>query len=94
MKLSKDEVLKIAKLSRLVLTDEEVGKFSGQLSDVLGYVGKLTEINTDNVEETSQVTGLTNVLRQDLVKNWENPQDLVEQAPDFEDGQVKVKPVF
>ena len=94
MKLSKDEVLKIAKLSRLVLTDEEVGKFSGQLSDVLGYVGKLTEINTDNVEETSQVTGLTNVLRQDLVKNWENPQDLVEQAPDFEDGQVKVKSVF
>jgi len=94
MKLSKEEVLKIAKLSRLELTEAEVEKFSGQLSDVLEYVEKLNEIKTDDVPETSQVTGLENVYRADVADQGNLQKDLIKQAHESEDNQIKVKAVF
>ena len=94
MKLSKDDVLHIAKLSRLELTEDEVSTFSDQLSDVLTYVEKLNEIDTDGVEETSQVTGLENVYKDDEVRPYDKMKEQVEQAADFEDNQVKVPNVL
>ncbi len=94
MKLSKQDVLNIASLSRLELTDAEVETFSHQLSDVLSYVEQLGKVNTDNVEETSQVTGLVNVFRPDAVIPSENPEALINQAPEHEDNMVKVKNVL
>lgn len=55
----------IAKLANLKLKDEEIKKFEKQLSEVLDYIKKLEEIDTKNIEPTSQVTGLENVLRVD-----------------------------
>ena len=94
MKLTADEVKNIAKLSRLALTDEQVERFSDQLSGVLEYVGQLNEIDTNNVVETSQVTGLENVYRQDVVQPFNEMEKLVKQAPSHEDGQVKVPNVL
>lgn len=65
--LSEEEVRHVAKLARLDLTDEEVKKFALQLSRVLDYMEILKEVNTENVSETSQVTGLKNVMRKDEV---------------------------
>jgi aspartyl-tRNA(Asn)/glutamyl-tRNA(Gln) amidotransferase subunit C len=65
MKLSTQEVEHIATLARLRLTEEEKEKYSGQLSGILDYVEKLSAVDTTNVEPTSQVTGLTNVSRED-----------------------------
>ncbi|MCK9186663.1 Asp-tRNA(Asn)/Glu-tRNA(Gln) amidotransferase subunit GatC [Candidatus Gracilibacteria bacterium] len=65
--LTEEQVRHVAKLARLKLTDEEVKKFSGQLSGVLEYVDILKEVNTEGVEITSQVTGLKNVMRKDEV---------------------------
>lgn len=94
MKLSQKEVLQIATLSRLELTEEEVETFSHQLSDVLSYVEQLSKIDTENVEETSQVTGLVNVFRPDEVHPFENPENLVNQAAEHQDNMVKVKNVL
>ena len=93
-KLSKKEVEKIAKLARLELADDEIKTYSEQLSDILGYIDQLQEVDTENVKITSQVTGLSNVMRQDEVDACENPRELVEMAPEHEDGLVKVKAVF
>jgi aspartyl-tRNA(Asn)/glutamyl-tRNA(Gln) amidotransferase subunit C len=87
-------VLKIAKLARLELSDEEVEKFSGQLSDVLNYVEILNKVDTKDVEETSQVTGLVNVFRKDVVVPCDYGTDLIKQAAEYEDNQVKVKNVL
>lgn len=65
--LSKDDVLAVAKLSRLDLTDAQVEKFKNQLSNVLELFEELKSIDTDNVSETTQVTGLKNVTRADEV---------------------------
>jgi aspartyl-tRNA(Asn)/glutamyl-tRNA(Gln) amidotransferase subunit C len=94
MKLSKQEVEKIAKLSRLELTDEEKDKFAGQMSAVLDYVGKLEEVNTENVDMTAQVTGLENVYRDDKVDQCDFQKELIKQAAESEDNLIKTKSVF
>ena len=65
--LTHDQVLHIAKLARLELTSEEVNKMTKELSSILGYIEVLNEVNTDAVEPTAQVTGITNALREDTV---------------------------
>ena len=96
MKLTKQEIEHIANLARLKLTDKEIKKYGDQLSGVLSYIDQLKEVNTDDVEPTAQVTGLTNVLRDDKVRVWdkEETKEALEQAPEFEDNQVKVKRVL
>jgi aspartyl-tRNA(Asn)/glutamyl-tRNA(Gln) amidotransferase subunit C len=94
MKLSKDEVKKIAQLSSLELSDEEVELYSTQLSDVLDYMDQLNEVNTDGVEETSQVTGLENVYRKDIVEQCELQEELVNAAPEHDDNLIQTKAIL
>ena len=69
--LSDDDVRHIAKLARLQLSDAEVKKFSKELTSILEYMEMLNEVNTENVEATAQVTGLTNALREDELRESE-----------------------
>jgi len=95
MKLSHEEVRKIAKLARLGLTDAEVAKFSVQLSDILSHAKMLEEVNTDNVEPSSQITGLKNVIWKDEVGNCDYSEKLLGQSPQQVQGNlIKVKNVF
>jgi len=94
MKLSKQEVQKIAQLSRLDLADSEIDQYAAQLSDVLEYFEKLKEIDTANVETTAQVTGLENVYRDDVVNQCDFQSDLIKQSADNEDDLIKTKSVF
>lgn len=93
-KITEDEVRKVAALARLDLTAKEVAMYAEQLSAILGYVGELQSVDTDNVKITSQVTGLSNVMREDKVEACDNPEALVNMAPSHEDNLVKVKAVF
>ncbi len=65
--LTNEEVAHVAKLSNLKLNKGEIAKFRRQLASVIGFVKKLQEVNTENVEPTSQTTGLVNVMRKDGV---------------------------
>jgi aspartyl-tRNA(Asn)/glutamyl-tRNA(Gln) amidotransferase subunit C len=95
MKLSHEEVRKIAKLARLGLTDAEVAKFSGQLSDILSHAKMLEEVDTDNVEPSSQITGLKNVIWKDEVSACGYSESLLGQSPQQVQGNlIKVKNVF
>jgi aspartyl-tRNA(Asn)/glutamyl-tRNA(Gln) amidotransferase subunit C len=96
MKLSKNQIQHIATLARLELTDEELEKYGGQLSDVLSYIDQLREVDVSGVEPTAQVTGLENIFREDEIEEWdkEEARAALEQAPELEDGQVKVKRVI
>lgn len=66
-KLTKKEVLHVAKLSKLSLKDKDIDKFSTQLSNILEYINLLNEVDVTNVEPTAQTTGLTNVFRKDEI---------------------------
>lgn len=90
--LSRDDVLKLARLARLTLTDEEVEQYRTQLSEILKYVEQLRSVDVDGLEPTSQVTGLKNVTREDEIVDYGvTPDDLLKVAPKTEGRQVKVK---
>jgi len=65
--LTKEEVLHVAKLAKFDLSEAEVEKFRLQLSNVLDLFKKIDDVELKDIEETSQVTGLKNVLRNDEV---------------------------
>ena len=73
--LTTAQVEHIAKLARLTLTPEEVAKMTKDLSSILTYIDVLKELKTENVEPTAQVTGLTNSLRNDVVRPSEASPD-------------------
>ena len=63
--LSRDQVLHVARLARLELTDDEVERYSGELSKVLDYIEKIEELDLTDVEPTSHVVDVENALRAD-----------------------------
>lgn len=91
-KLSRDDVLKLANLARLSLTDDEVSEFAEEISEILEYVEQLSKVNTDNLKPTNQVSGLTNVTREDEVIDYGyKPLDLLKNVPEVQDNQIKVR---
>lgn len=96
MKLTSQEIEQIAALARLKLTEKEKKIYAEQLSVVLDYINMLNEVNTDNVPETSQVTGLEDVVREDKPINAseEIKQKLINTFPEKMGKLLKVKAVF
>jgi aspartyl-tRNA(Asn)/glutamyl-tRNA(Gln) amidotransferase subunit C len=95
-KVSEEEVKHIAELARIELTPEESEQFARELSDVLGYIAQLGEVDTSAVEPISQVTGKMNVFREDVVKeSSEETKDIMAgNYPDQQDGYIRVKQVL
>lgn len=91
-KLSREDVLKLARLARLDLSDEEIEEFSAELTEILQYVEQLQSVDVEGLEPTHQVTGLTNVTRSDEVRDYGyKPEDLQKNLPAAKDNQIKVK---
>lgn len=67
MTLSREEVIYIAALARLKLSEEEIERYTRQLSDILGYVEQLQELDVENVVPMSHVLDIVNVMREDRV---------------------------
>lgn len=96
MQLTKEQVEHIAKLARLELTDDELNKYGEQISAVLGYIDQLQEVDVVGVEPTAQVTGLVNVLRDDVAKPWNEGEikSALDLAPELDGRSIKVKRVL
>lgn len=86
MKISKEEVLHVAHLARLNLTENELEKMTGQLDNILSYFDKLAELDTSNIEPTSHAFQLSNAFREDTVKE-SLPQDKALENGPQQDGQ-------
>ena len=90
--LTKDDILKLARLSRLRLSDEEVEEFRGEISEILGYVQMLDKVDTAGLKPTYQVTGLTNVTRDDAVIDYGvSQEELLKNVPARDKNYIKVK---
>jgi len=84
----------VAKLANLPLNLVEEKKFEKQLSDILSYVEKLKEVDTKNVETTSQVTGLENVTREDETATSLSQEETLSNAKSQHNGLFKVKAIL
>jgi aspartyl-tRNA(Asn)/glutamyl-tRNA(Gln) amidotransferase subunit C len=90
--LTRDDVLKLARLARLTITEEEIEKYRSELSEILGYVEQLSQVDVTGLQPTTQVTGLTNVMREDVVEDYgASADDLLRIVPETQDRQIKVK---
>jgi aspartyl-tRNA(Asn)/glutamyl-tRNA(Gln) amidotransferase subunit C len=91
-KLTRDDVLKLAKLSRLNLSDDEVAQFTEEISAILDYVKQLQAVDVEGIAPTYQVTGLKNVMRKDTEQSYgPDPNALLKNAPAIEKNHFKVK---
>lgn len=93
-KLTKEEVEHIAKLANIPFNEKEISQIGKQLSETLNYIGMLLEVKTEDVEPTSQVTGLQNVFRKDEVEDSLSSKEVLESAPRKQNGYIVVKAIF
>jgi aspartyl-tRNA(Asn)/glutamyl-tRNA(Gln) amidotransferase subunit C len=82
MRISKEEIEHIASLARLYLSEEEKELFGSQLSSILDYMEKLNELDTKDIESTSHVLPLSNVMREDIPRPSIPREDALLNAPD------------
>jgi aspartyl-tRNA(Asn)/glutamyl-tRNA(Gln) amidotransferase subunit C len=92
MAISREEVLHVAKLAHLDLTEDEVEKFSEQLSAILDAVSKVSELDLSEVPPTSHPLDLVNVWREDEPRPSLSLDDVFANAPDREDDFFRVPP--
>jgi aspartyl-tRNA(Asn)/glutamyl-tRNA(Gln) amidotransferase subunit C len=92
MAISRDEVLHVARLARLALTDEEVERLGAQLSAILEAVGKVSELDLADVEPTAHPLELVNVWALDEPRSSLTVDDALANAPDREAGFFRVPP--
>ncbi len=94
-KITTDEVERIAKLARIGVTPAEAKNLAGELDAIVDFVEQLQAVDIEGVEPTDQVTGLENVLRDDVVKRAsQNRDELLANAPQVQDGYIVVKRVM
>lgn len=94
MAITIEEVEKISKLAKLTFTDEEKAKFTQQLSQMIAYVEKLNELDTENVPPTYHVVEMNNVFREDVVKPSMPQEKVLANAPAKKGGYFSVPKVI
>jgi aspartyl-tRNA(Asn)/glutamyl-tRNA(Gln) amidotransferase subunit C len=89
---TRDDVLKLARLARIDLDEAEIEKFTAEFAALLHYVEQLQSVDVAGMEPTSQVTGLTNVMRDDTIVDYGyKAKELLKNVPKVENNLIKVK---
>jgi aspartyl-tRNA(Asn)/glutamyl-tRNA(Gln) amidotransferase subunit C len=94
-KIGTEEVRRIAALAHIGLSDEEAASMSVELGQIMEFVEQLQSVDTTDIEPTDQVTGLVDVMRPDEVRAVSlSREELLANAPEQQDGYVKVRRVL
>lgn len=94
--ISKEQIEHIAKLARIELTEKEKEKFAKDLSSVLDYFEKLNQVDTKKIESISQITGLSNITRDDEIRSKKSQirDKILKQAPNKKGDYYKVPKIL
>ena len=94
MKITKEEVLYVARLARLDLEADAIDKFAGQIDEILDYIEKLNQVDTEGVKATSHAISLTNAFREDVQRQHLERERALANAPEEEEGQFVVPKII
>lgn len=94
VKITIDDVARLAQLSKLSLSADELKRFADELASIVGYVEQLSNVDVSGLEPTGQVSGLVNVMREDEIKVTVSQHDLLKNAPATENNLIKVRRVL
>ncbi|RSD29598.1 Asp-tRNA(Asn)/Glu-tRNA(Gln) amidotransferase subunit GatC [Mesobacillus subterraneus] len=89
-RISEEQVKHAAHLARLAITENEAQMLTEQLDKIITYAEQLNELNTDNVEPTAHVLEIKNVMREDRAQEGLPREEVLKNAPEHQDGQIKV----
>lgn len=94
--LSKEEILNIATLARIGVSEKDVEKYQHDLSEILDYFKKLDELDVSGVEPIGHITGMENTFRSDKNNDFGKigREGIMKNAPEVKDGYIKVKSVL
>lgn len=92
--VSHDDVKYVARLARLKLEEGELDRYAGQLSSILGHIGKISELDLSEVEPTSHILKLANVFREDEIRPSVSREAALANGPEIEEGAFKVPPII
>ncbi len=90
----KADIKHLATLSRLHLEESEIEAYSKQFDEIVAYVDKIKEVASAAGDQIIESNEVKNVLREDLVVSFENPEKIVADAPSHQDNFVKVKKIL
>ena len=93
-RITMDEVKHVANLARLAITEEEAEKLTSDLDAIISFAEELNELDTENVEPTSHVLDMKNIFREDVSKPGLPVEEVLKNAPDHENGQIKVPAII
>ncbi|MEH7117541.1 Asp-tRNA(Asn)/Glu-tRNA(Gln) amidotransferase subunit GatC [Neobacillus vireti] len=93
-RISTEQVKHVANLARLAITEEEVEKFTKQLDKIITFAEQLNELDTENVKPTYHVLDMKNVLREDIPQKGLPREEVLKNAPEHQDGQIKVPSIL
>ena len=93
-RITRDEVIHVARLARLELSDAEIDEFTGQLGDILEHAADVEALDVGDIEPTSHPLPMTNVLRADVRRPSLDRDEFLAQAPAAEAGQFRVPPIL
>lgn len=94
MAVTKKDVEKIAELARLKFSEQELESFTHQMNEILSYMDKLNELDTENVKPLSHPVEQTNVFREDELKSSITTEEALKNAPAKDEHQFKVPKVI
>jgi aspartyl-tRNA(Asn)/glutamyl-tRNA(Gln) amidotransferase subunit C len=94
MSISREEVIAIAELAKLPLTEDEIDTFQEQLSNILDYAQMLQTVDTSGIPPTTSAIPLSNVMREDVTHLSLDNADALANAPDADDRSFRVKAVL
>ncbi|MGC9323286.1 MAG: Asp-tRNA(Asn)/Glu-tRNA(Gln) amidotransferase subunit GatC [Desulfomonilia bacterium] len=94
MKITEEEVMHVADLARLTLSQEELARFINELDSILDYMDILSEIDTEGIEPTVHTLSITNALREDQVLISQSRDDALTNAPKHMGGTIVVPKVI
>jgi aspartyl-tRNA(Asn)/glutamyl-tRNA(Gln) amidotransferase subunit C len=93
-RIQEEQVKHVAHLARLAITEEEAQMFTEQLDKIITFAEQLNELDTTGVEPTTHVLDMKNVLREDKSAKGLPIEDVLKNAPDHEDGQIRVPSII
>ena len=94
MKVSKEEIMRIAKLADLKIEEEKTDEYAKNLEEILNFADIINNVNTENLNETIGTLGAVNVFRKDEVKEFEDKDALLMNAPEAERNMFKIPKVI
>lgn len=93
-RISAEQVKHVAHLARISFSEEEIEKFTNDLDAIISFAEQLSELDTENVEPTSHVLDMKNVMREDIPSQGLPVQDVLKNAPEHQGGQIKVPAII